>query len=108
MIGFVCAGDFEEIEGKTIEKAVSPGWGERAFVFTDGSWLFLKGEYEGEDALIKTVTEPNLRQQLGAGILSQDEYEDIRRKEDKERREKVKEYELETLERLKAKYEGKE
>ena len=71
---------------------------------TDGTALVLEVD---EGYGWHTETKPSLPFQLKAGIISQEEYKDRKKREHEEYQRNVRERELKELARLKEKYEGK-
>jgi hypothetical protein len=93
----------EDLAGKTIMSTTETA--SRVLVkLTDGTALVL-GVDEGYGLYIET--KPSLRLQLKAGIISQEEYKDHKKRAYEACRQNTKERELKELARLKEKYEGK-
>ena len=96
----------KELKGKTIKSASEVDCCESVvLLFTDGSYAFFDIRHYGESYDMFLSSEASDYLKRDAGIITEDEYNKIKEDENKLREERVKNQELQQLERLKSKYE---
>tara|TARA_R110000850_G_scaffold260564_1_gene387890 strand:+ start:276 stop:587 length:312 start_codon:yes stop_codon:yes gene_type:complete len=97
--------NIKELEGKTIKTASEVYLNECiVFFFTDESYAFFDVTHWGESYSICLNDNPTDYLKMEAGIITEEEYDEIKKDENKVCAEKTRSLELKQLEQLKAKY----
>ena len=95
----------KELEGKTIKTANEVDCSESmVLVFTDESYAFFDVTHYGDSYDMYLNDDPEDYLKRDAGVITEEEYNEIKEAENRAREERIKTQELRQLEHLKAKY----